>query len=143
MATFKLMGRSHISQTVSVVVPTLNEVENVEPLVHQIMRSSPDCAEIIIVDDGSTDGTANEVARVGRRDPCVRLIQQANGGKAAALNNGLVQAKGDIVFTVDADTIVAPEAVGYLARHFYLDTERTLGAVAGVVRVGNRSRNLL
>ena len=134
-------GRYH--PTVSVLIAAYNEEKVIARTINTLLQSRYPVLEFLVVDDGSTDATADEVARVARLDPRVRLIQQANGGKASALNNGLVQARGDIVFTVDADTIVTPEAVGYLARHFYLDEERTLGAVAGVVRVGNRSCNLL
>ncbi len=129
--------------TVSVLIAAYNEETVIARTLTSLLASRYPVSEFIVVDDGSLDGTAAEVERVARLDPRVRLIRQPNGGKAAALNNGVVQARGDVIFTVDADTIVAPEAVGYLARHFYLDTRRDLGAVAGVVRAGNRRSNLL
>ena len=50
-----------VEGSVSIVVPTLNEVENIEPLVRQIAEAAPFCHEIVIVDDGSTDGTRDRV----------------------------------------------------------------------------------
>jgi cellulose synthase/poly-beta-1,6-N-acetylglucosamine synthase-like glycosyltransferase len=59
------------------------------------------------------------------------------------LNNGTAQARGDILVTLDADTVFTPDTVANLVRQFAADPDGRLGAVAGVVRVGNRERNLL
>ena len=75
----------------------------------------------------------------------VLLVQRTPAGvrgKWAALNRGIAAASGEIVVTLDADTSVTPTTVATLVRHFALDSGQPLGAVAGVVRVGNRSRNL-
>ena len=66
-----------------------------------------------------------------------------NTGKAGALNAGLEKASNEIIVTLDADTLLIPETVGYLVRHLAADSTGRLGAVAGVLRVGNRRRNLL
>ena len=67
------MADSPSSESIAVIVPTLNEVENVEPLVRQIMQSVPGCGEIIIVDDNSTDGTPACVRALAPEFP-VRLL---------------------------------------------------------------------
>ena len=68
-------------------------------------------------------------------DPRVRVMSKPNGGKAAALNYGIAEAKGELLFHIDADTILAPEAIGRLASHF---ASKEVAAVAGNVQVGNR-----
>ena len=89
---------------VSVIVPTLNEAENVEPLVRQVFAALPHCAEIIIVDDGSNDGTRERVpalAGSGR----VRLLARDHPtlGLSGAVIAGARAARGEIVIVMDAD----------------------------------------
>ena len=71
------------------------------------------------------------------RNEAVQIIHQVNRGKAAALNNALSHAQTDIVVTIDADTEIESDAIRKLLRHF---SDPTVGAVAGNVKVGNRSR---
>ncbi|MEA5154646.1 bifunctional polysaccharide deacetylase/glycosyltransferase family 2 protein [Raineyella sp.] len=128
---------------VSVVIAAYNEEPVIARTVRSLLASDFPLLEVVVVDDGSTDGTADAVARVAAEDPRVVLVRQANTGKSGALNNGLRSVRGDIVVTMDADTVVAPGAVTNLVRHFAVDPDGRLGGVAGVVRVGNRRRNLL
>jgi len=87
------------------------------------------------VDDGSTDATAEEVARAAAGDPRVRLLLQVNAGKAAAMNRALAEASCDVLVCLDADTVIAADAIGRLVRHF---GDPEVGAVAGNVKVGNQ-----
>jgi peptidoglycan-N-acetylglucosamine deacetylase len=128
---------------VSIVIAAYNEEKVIQRTLETLLSSTYPFLELLVVNDGSTDRTAIEVEAMMVRDPRIRLINQRNRGKWAALNNGTAQARGDILVTLDADTIFTPETVANLVRQFAVDPDGRLGAVAGVVRVGNRERNLL
>ena len=94
------------------MVPVFNEVETVEPLaarIHETMAALPPAAaagehEIVFVDDGSRDGTSAVLERLFAADRRVRVVRfRKNFGKAAALRAGFAEARGDVVFTMDAD----------------------------------------
>jgi cellulose synthase/poly-beta-1,6-N-acetylglucosamine synthase-like glycosyltransferase/peptidoglycan/xylan/chitin deacetylase (PgdA/CDA1 family)/spore germination protein YaaH len=122
---------------VSVLIPAYNEEAVIGETVRAVLASRYEKLEIIVVDDGSTDRTSEIVLQRFGRDPRVRLIRQANHGKSAALNHALSEATGEIVVTIDADTIVDAEAIPRLVRHF---ADPKIGAVAGNVKVMNRNR---
>jgi poly-beta-1,6 N-acetyl-D-glucosamine synthase len=128
---------------VSVVLAAYNEEQIIDRTLRSVLSSKYPLTEVIVVNDGSTDNTAEKVAEIARRDPRVQLVNQENTGKAGALNIGLEKASSEIIVTLDADTMLTPATVGRLVRHLAADATGRLGAVAGVVRVGNRRRNLL
>ena len=92
---------------ISIVAPVYNEVENVGPLVEELLRTLAPMAgryEIVLVDDGSTDGSAEAIARLASAHPEVRgLHLRRNRGQTAAFDAGIKGARGDIVVTIDAD----------------------------------------
>ncbi len=120
---------------VTVVIPAHNEEAAIEATVRSALASEYPHLEIVVVDDGSTDRTAEILDTRFGPDARVRIHHQVNRGKPAALNQALAMCAGEIVVTIDADTIVHPAAIGRLVRHF-ADSET--GAVAGNVKVGNR-----
>jgi peptidoglycan/xylan/chitin deacetylase (PgdA/CDA1 family)/spore germination protein YaaH len=120
---------------VSVLIPCFNEEKVIASSVAGILASDWSNLEIIVLDDGSRDGTAAQVERHFAGDPRVRLMRFENGGKALALNRGLVLASGEIVVALDADTQFAPDTIRLLARWF---EDPRVGAVAGNAIVGNR-----
>ncbi len=130
-------------QSVSVLLAAYNEERIIDRTLRSVLASKYPLAEVIVVNDGSSDGTASRVEEIARRDPRVHLLNQENTGKAGALNAGLEKVSSEIIVTLDADTLLTPDTVGHLVRHLAADTTGRLGAVAGVVRVGNRRRNLL
>jgi cellulose synthase/poly-beta-1,6-N-acetylglucosamine synthase-like glycosyltransferase/peptidoglycan/xylan/chitin deacetylase (PgdA/CDA1 family) len=97
----------------------------------------PGLVEIIVIDDGSTDATADIVEAAAVRDPRIQLIRQPNLGKPHALNRAFAEAVGEIVVTLDADTLLTCDTVGHLVRRFTDDPDGRMGAVAGTVKVGN------
>ncbi|MDX1545541.1 MAG: glycosyltransferase [Rhodothermales bacterium] len=121
--------------TVSVVVAARNEARTIEACVRSILANAypPGRLEVIVVDDGSTDGTADRVERLRTAVP-FRLVRlrgpQAGRGKRAALDAGIAQARGEIILTTDADCTVGPGWVGAMAACFTPET----GFVAGPVR---------
>ncbi|HEV2298176.1 MAG TPA: glycosyltransferase [Candidatus Acidoferrales bacterium] len=122
---------------VSVLIPAYNEESVIVDTVRAALASRYAKLEVLVVDDGSIDRTSELVLRSFGRDTRVRLLRQANYGKSAALNHALAEAKGEVVVTIDADTIVDPDAVPRLVRHF---ANPRIAAVAGNVKVINRNR---
>ena len=120
---------------VSVIIPAYNEARVIEGSVRRVLQSVGIELEIIIVDDGSKDETSAIVAKAFRRDKRVKLITQSNAGKAAAVNNGINAARGEIIIALDADTQFEPETIARLVRWF---VRPEIGAVAGNAKVGNR-----
>jgi dolichol-phosphate mannosyltransferase len=101
-----------MSEAVSVVIPAFNEEANVEAVYEAIRRACPAdvLAEIIFVDDGSTDSTRARVRALRERDPAVRLIRFGrNFGHQAALLAGLEASRGAAVATLDGDLQHPPE----------------------------------
>jgi len=120
---------------VSVIVPAYNEEVGIAAAVRSLLASDHPVLEVIVVDDGSTDATSSVVEGL-TDDPRVRLIRQANSGKAAALNRGIAAARHDVIVMVDGDTIFEPDTIRHLVAPL---ADPGVGAVAGNTKVGNRS----
>ncbi len=123
--------------SVTVLIPAHNEESVIVQTVQSVLLSDYTHMQVIVVDDGSTDATLELLNTNFGRNSYVQIIHQANRGKAAALNNALSHAQTEIVVTIDADTEIEPDAIRNLLRHF---CDPKVGAVAGNVKVGNRSR---
>lgn len=104
------------SPSLSVVVPVLDEEASLEELQARFAASLPADAEIIYVDDGSSDGTFAVLEKIAARDPRVRACRfRRNFGKSAALAAGFRRARGSIVATIDADLQEDPADIPRLA----------------------------
>ena len=121
------------SPLASVIVPAFNEELGIAATLRSLQASTYPNLEVIVVDDGSTDGTAAQVKTVA--DPRLTLVRQANAGKPAALDAGLARSRGEVVVTIDADTTVNPDAVSRLVAPFW---NRRVGATSGNTKVANR-----
>lgn len=100
---------------ISVVLPALNEEENVKPMyqkVQPVLKKLTKEYEIIWVDDGSKDNTTKEVEKLHQKDKNAKCITfRRNFGKAAALQAGFIEAEGDIIITMDADLQDEPREI--------------------------------
>jgi glycosyltransferase involved in cell wall biosynthesis len=105
----------------SVVMAAFNAAGTVRSAIGSVLAQTQPDLELIVVDDGSTDGTAEAVARVD--DPRVRYTSQPNRGPAAARNTGIAQARGEYVAFLDSDDLFLPS---YLER-----SEAALNATPG------------
>ncbi|MER6247992.1 MULTISPECIES: glycosyltransferase [Streptomyces] len=121
-----------VVQPVSVLVPAYNEAKCIENTVRSLMASEHPI-EVLVIDDGSSDGTARIVEAMDL--PNVRVVRQLNAGKPAALNRGLANARHDIIVMMDGDTVFEPSTVRELVQPF---GDPRVGAVAGNAKVGNR-----
>jgi cellulose synthase/poly-beta-1,6-N-acetylglucosamine synthase-like glycosyltransferase len=104
--------------SVSVIIPAYNEQKSIARTIESIIASDypKDKFEIIVIDDGSKDKTL-EIAKK-YKSKLVKVFTKENGGKGTALNLALKKCKGDIIFSMDADTFVAPHSVREMTRYF-------------------------
>jgi len=121
-----------VTEPVSIIVPAYNERAGIEAAVRSLLASDHP-VEVIVVDDGSTDGTADLVESLNL--PFVRVIRQQNAGKPAALNAGIAAARAELLVMVDGDTVFERDAVRMLVQPF---ADRRVGAVSGNAKVVNR-----
>ncbi|HEX6966705.1 MAG TPA: glycosyltransferase, partial [Gemmatimonadaceae bacterium] len=122
--------------SVSVIVPAYNEERVIVATVRSLLgQAYGGELEVVVVDDGSPDGTYEAAMAEFGTHPRVAIHRKPNGGKASALNYGLERARGEIVICLDADTVFTPDTVAELVAPL---ADPTVGAVAGNAKVGNR-----
>jgi glycosyltransferase involved in cell wall biosynthesis len=92
----------------SVVMPCYNERDTIEEIIRRVL-TVPIRTELIVVDDGSTDGTREILAKLAEQHRFRVILQPRNGGKGAALRRGFQEVKGDVVVIQDADLEYSPE----------------------------------
>jgi len=116
----------------SIVIPLLNEEESLKELHHwiaKVMQSNGFLYELIFIDDGSTDGSWRLIKELAKENPEVKGIRfLGNFGKSQALHAGFLQAKGDVIITMDADLQDNPEEIPELYR---MITEDNYDLVSG------------
>jgi cellulose synthase/poly-beta-1,6-N-acetylglucosamine synthase-like glycosyltransferase/peptidoglycan/xylan/chitin deacetylase (PgdA/CDA1 family) len=122
-----------VTDPVSVLVPAYNEHKTIGPAVRSLALSAHPGVEVVVVDDASTDGTAEVVEALGLGN--VRVVRVPPGGKATALNTATALARHDLLVMVDADTVVDTDSIHRLVQPF---ADPAVGAIAGNVKVGNR-----
>ena len=119
--------------TVSVIVPAYNVAPYLREALESALEQTVAPHEIVVVDDGSTDGTRAVADAVAREHPLVRVIQQDNGGPAVARNTAIEVATGEFLAFFDADDVMMPDRleqqVGYLLGH------PEVGLVIGAVQL--------
>jgi biofilm PGA synthesis N-glycosyltransferase PgaC len=126
---------------VSVIVPAYNETAVIESALRSLLELDYPDYEVIVVDDGSSDGTGARVAALAGDygHATIRVVTRPNAGKASALNAGISLARSDFVLCMDADSRLSRDALRVAMRHF---RDPRVGAVAGNVKVVNRGTML-
>lgn len=114
------------SLKISVILPTFNRSALIGETIASLLSQERLPDEILVIDDGSTDGTQDVLAAFG---DAIRVHRQENAGKAAALNRALAMSKGDLIWVCDDDDILLPSAAAALAAPLEADGE--LGFCAG------------
>ena len=122
----------------SILVPCHNEEEHIRKTIQQLTLIDYPNYEIIIIDDGSSDNTAGIMFGLSKQYPQVRCVYlKTNQGKASALTIGSLASKHEYLLTIDADALVDPKALKWIAWHFVRFPR--VGAVTGNPRIVNRS----
>jgi hyaluronan synthase len=131
--------------SLTVVIPAYNEGKMVEMALHSVAQADYPTGklEIICVDDGSTDDTWNNIEQAQKRFPhLIKTIRfPENLGKKGALYAGFQAARGEVLVTVDSDSVIEPEALRHLVAP--LQEDDTIGAVGGNVKVYNRHQSFM
>jgi GT2 family glycosyltransferase len=113
--------------TITVVIPTYQRKDRLARVLDGLAQQTHSAFDVVVVDDGSTDGTAGYL-REARFPFEVRAISQLNAGPAAARNAGVAAAKGEVVLFLDDDVLPAPELVG---EHLRAQAEQARCAITG------------
>jgi glycosyltransferase involved in cell wall biosynthesis len=94
---------------VSVILPVYNAEEHLAEAIESVLRQTHADFELLIINDGSTDGSLEIIELYAREDPRIRVIDRANRGLIATLNEGITEARGEYIARMDADDISMPE----------------------------------
>lgn len=105
---------------ISVIIPLYNKIHFIEDTLESVFSQTYGDYEVIVIDDGSTDGSADVVRALQPRHACLRLIQQKNQGVSVARNRGIQEARGEWIAFLDADDVWHPE---FLERLYSLSEE--------------------
>ncbi len=133
-----VLDKDDIQPFFSILVPCHNEGEEIEKTALELNDLDYLHYEIILVDDGSTDNTGKIINRLCNKYHRIRAVYlKENQGKANALNIGCLAAKGEFILTIDADALLDPQALKYIAWHFVKFPR--VGAVTGNPRIRNRT----
>lgn len=130
---------------VSVIIPAYNEEVGIASTLKTLLNSTYRAIEILVIDDGSQDGTGNRVQQFiyqyqsltqqSLSPISIQYYAKSNGGKGSALNYGIQVARGEIICTFDADSVVDTHCIERFVSYFI---EPTIMACAGHIKIGNR-----
>lgn len=122
---------------ISIIIPVYNREKYIEECILSIQAQSYKNYEIILIDDGSTDGTLSLCRSLALTEPAIRILESGHVGVSAARNIGLDAAKGDFVFFLDSDDVIHPRLLEALVNGL----KTTDAAIAGTVCMGVREEN--
>ena len=134
-------SKPNIKFSKTILIPAYNEQESIKETIDHIMALNypKKNLEVIVINDGSTDNTAELVKNLIKKYPNLKLIDKKNSGKADSLNQGVKKAKGELIAIVDSDSFPSPESLKKLSGFF--DNPK-MGAVTSFVRVRNKNYSL-
>jgi len=135
----KLRSDPAYAPPVTVIIPAHNEENVIRRTIKAVLGSDYADLRVIVVDDGSVDGTAKIVKKAFGSEKRLTFVAKENGGKSSALNMGISMAETEVIICLDADTIFAKDTISRLVPHL---ADPKVGAVAGNVKVGNRTNPL-
>lgn len=113
---------------VSIIIPVYNGEKYIAHCIQSILRQSYKNFEIIVVNDGSRDGTPSLVNSLALENPCIRLINQENRGVSAARNRGIEAADGEFITMVDSDDDLPKDALESLVTCMSVDVDLVIGS---------------
>src|SRR5690625_1048731 len=102
---------------VSIIIPVYNKEEYLEDCLESVINQSYEKIEIIIINDGSTDGSESIIKKWKNKDNRIKYMSQNNQGVAIARNNGIKVSKGDYIYFIDADDYLSLNAIETLYKH--------------------------
>jgi cellulose synthase/poly-beta-1,6-N-acetylglucosamine synthase-like glycosyltransferase len=133
------VGEATATPSVSILIPAYNESRTIGETIRSVASLDyGGVVEIVVVDDGSTDGTWYALETLTDAYSNLRVVRQENAGSAAARNTALEHARNEVVISLDADTVLHPNAITEICRHF---TSDDVVAVGGNVSVENMGSN--
>jgi len=118
---------------ISVIIPAYNEEKVIANTIEGLLETKYPKKEIIFVDDGSKDNTLQIALQYKDK---IKVLHKENGGKATAINYGMVYSTGEIIVIVDADTIIGRQSLKEIVKGF--EVNENIAAVAGNIKVRNR-----
>ena len=120
----------------SVIVPVYNSAATIEACIRSILAQTMDCLELIVVDDGSTDGSGIICDRLAGQDPRMHVIHQPNKGRTEARHVGVENATGKWVCFVDSDDTLPPDALSRLTTAASDATDIVFGNAKSITDLG-------
>jgi cellulose synthase/poly-beta-1,6-N-acetylglucosamine synthase-like glycosyltransferase len=124
------------------LVAVKDERDVVDRCIESMLASTYPNLQVIVIDDGSTDGTGERLAEIAAKHPEVRLIVNPESiGKKRALTRGAAEARGDYLIFTDSDCVLAPDAVERVMRAFLRNPD--IGAVSGHARALNADQSFI
>lgn len=128
---------------VSVIIPVYNCENAIERCLQSVLKDTVESTEILVINDGSTDGTAAVLQRMAAADERIRVFDQENAGVSAARNRGLAECRGRYIRFVDADDRVPPGALQVLIAKMEADESDLVIAGFDCVKGQRRKRRNL
>jgi len=134
--------KSNKEELVSVIIPIYNQNKLIENVIESIFNSTYKNIEVIVVNDGSTDGTDKILDYLKiHRYPQLKVIHQSNNGKRKAVSSGFMHSQGQYVILIDSDSILDNNAISEFVKVF--DSDSSIGSIAGHAKIWNADKNFL